>query len=77
MSVHDPLADAGEADELYGIALLDAFPNDFDCVVGCVAHDSYADFDFSSVLNQGGLIADLKGIWRKVGVRNGFRYWSL
>ena len=77
VQVHDPLADAEEADELYGITLLSEFPSDFDCVVGCVAHNHYNAFDFGSVLKTDGLIADLKGMWREAEARQRFRYWSL
>ena len=77
VNVHDPLADAEEADDLYGITLLSDIPSGFDCVIGCVAHRNYSTFDFGSVLKAGGLIADLKGMWRETEARNGFRYWSL
>ena len=53
------------------------FPSDFDCVIGCVAHDDYRAFDFGSTLKAGGLIADLKGMWRESEARHRFRYWSL
>ena len=77
VQVHDPLADWEEADELYGIEILSDFPSDFDCVVGCVAHNYYRAFDFGSVLKTNGLIADLKGMWREFEARDRFRYWSL
>ncbi len=77
VQVHDPLVDAEEADELYGITLLSEIPTDFDCVIGCVAHNHYRAFDFASILKAGGLIADLKGMWRESEARHLFRYWSL
>lgn len=75
--VHDPLADAAEAREIYGIDIVTEFDADFDCVMGCVAHAQYEKIDFSGMLVPNGLIADLKGIWRKSPKLDGFRYWSL
>ena len=77
VSVHDPLADAAEALSEYGIKLCDDLPNNVDCVVGCVAHTAYHDLKFSNVLNEGGLIADLKGVWRGAEAVKDFRYWTL
>ena len=61
----------------FGITLLPEFPSDFDCVIGCVAHNYYRAFDFGFTLKAGGLIADLKGMWRESEARQRFRYWSL
>jgi UDP-N-acetyl-D-galactosamine dehydrogenase len=77
IQVHDPLADPDEAGQLYGIQLVEGFGSDFDCVMGCVAHKQYDDFSFDGVLRNGGLIADLKGIWRRSKNRDQYRYWSL
>ncbi|MEC7536466.1 MAG: UDP-glucose/GDP-mannose dehydrogenase family protein, partial [Pseudomonadota bacterium] len=77
VSVHDPLADAAEALSEYGIKLCDDLPNNVDCVVGCVAHTAYHDLKFANVLNEGGLIADLKGVWRGAEAVKDFRYWTL
>ena len=77
VQVHDPLADPTEAQQLYGIELVEGFGADFDCVSGCVAHQEYDDFRFDGVLRDGGLIADLKGIWRRAKNRDQYRYWSL
>ena len=75
--VHDPLANAPDALREYGIELLDKLPTDVDCVVGCVAHKPYYEFPFVDVLKKGGLIADLKGIWRDSAAVRDFRYWTL
>lgn len=77
VQVHDPLADPDEARQLYGIELVEGFGSDFDCVMGCVAHKQYDEFSFDGVLREGGLIADLKGIWRRSKNRDQYRYWSL
>ena len=75
--VHDPLANAPDVLCEYGIELLDKLPTDVDCVVGCVAHKPYYEFPFVDVLRKGGLIADLKGIWRDSAAVRDFRYWTL
>jgi len=75
--VHDPLVDPAEARSEYGIELCGELPNSIDCVVGCVAHTPYYEFPFTDVLREGGLIADLKGIWRESEVVKSFRYWTL
>jgi UDP-N-acetyl-D-galactosamine dehydrogenase len=77
IQVHDPLADPDEARQFYGIQIVEGFGSDFDCVLGCVAHKQYDDFSFDGVLRDGGLIADLKGIWRRSKNRDQYRYWSL
>ena len=71
VDVHDDRADPGEAERLYGLKLLDGLDNDqaYDCVVGAVPHAGYAGFDakfLTSLVKPGGLIADLKGMWREV-----------
>tara|TARA_B100000676_G_scaffold313444_1_gene394798 strand:+ start:11318 stop:12571 length:1254 start_codon:yes stop_codon:yes gene_type:complete len=75
--VHDPLANATEALSEYSIELLDELPTNVDCVVGCVAHAPYYEFPFVDVLRKGGLIADIKGIWRNNEDVRDYRYWTL
>ena len=82
VDVHDPIADAGEAAAVYGLDLLDALPGDgaYDAVVGAVAHDAYRGFtatDFARLAAPGGLIADIKGIWRRAALPEGMRRWQL
>jgi len=81
---HDPMADVAEALHEYGVDLLphigEDAPTGYDAVVGAVAHDVYADFgldDFSRLLGAGGLVADVKGMWRKRSLPEAARYWSL
>ncbi|MFT6583262.1 MAG: UDP-N-acetyl-D-galactosamine dehydrogenase, partial [Alphaproteobacteria bacterium] len=61
--VHDPLADPKEAKHHYSVTLQDDINGGYDCVVGAVAHDQYRDISPESLVNNGGLIADLKAIW--------------
>ncbi|MCY4239279.1 MAG: nucleotide sugar dehydrogenase [Rhodospirillaceae bacterium] len=81
VDVHDTLADPEEAQQEYGINLapnLDGGP--YDAVVGAVSHDAYVRMgatDFASLLRAGGLIADVKGMWRLQKLPDTYRRWSL
>jgi UDP-N-acetyl-D-galactosamine dehydrogenase len=82
VDVHDAYADAEEAEAHYGLALRPtlADANGFDCVVGAVPHRPYLEFTpetFRELLAPGGLIADIKGMWRRLSTPDGFRRWQL
>ncbi|MBI1774396.1 MAG: nucleotide sugar dehydrogenase [Proteobacteria bacterium] len=80
--VHDALADAAEALSLYGIELegdLDGL-GPFDALVGAVAHLAYRRLgaaDLQRLVRPGGVIADIKGIWRGVTLPEGRKLWTL
>ncbi len=81
VAVHDPGADPGEAARRYDIILLPepgaAAP--YDCVVGAVAHEAYRALraaDFAHLLHAGGLVADIKGMWREVALPRTLRRWQ-
>jgi UDP-N-acetyl-D-galactosamine dehydrogenase len=78
--VHDPLADAGEAQHEYGIGLDgEALAGKYDMVVVAVPHEAYdalSDDQLSGMLAAGGLLADLKNLYASrplVGVNR----WTL
>ncbi len=80
--VHDPMADAAEARKYYGVDLLSDLESarDHDCIVGAVAHGGYRAFTpatFSRLLRPGGLVADVKGMWRHLPLPDGLRRWQL
>jgi len=80
--VHDPLADAEEALEHYGIRLSSRLDDvgRFDAVVGAVGHKAYTELtgsDFEALLKPGGLVADVKAIWRGLTLPAGVRRWEL
>ncbi|MXW92200.1 MAG: nucleotide sugar dehydrogenase [Rhodospirillaceae bacterium] len=79
--VHDAFADPGEAQREHGIALVpDLGGGPYDAVVGAVMHDPYRDLgpaDFSRLLRAGGLLADIKGMWRGLALPDTLRRWSL
>jgi len=82
VTVHDPLANAQEAKALYRIDLRNDLPADagFDGLVAAVPHAPYRDFgpgEFARLVRPGGLIADVKGIWRKRDLPETLRRWQL
>jgi UDP-N-acetyl-D-galactosamine dehydrogenase len=82
VTTHDPIADFAEAGALYGLTPLPALPRgqSFDAVLGAVPHHAYLELDgarLAGLLRPGGLLADLKGIWRDVRLPDGVRRWVL
>jgi UDP-N-acetyl-D-galactosamine dehydrogenase len=80
--VHDPFADKDEAEEHYRLAPVSSFDDigRFDAVVGAVAHSDYKEFSgatFEKLLKPGGLVADVKAIWRDIRLPEGIRRWEL
>jgi UDP-N-acetyl-D-galactosamine dehydrogenase len=82
VSVHDPLADPHEAQHEYGVMLaprLDQLEG-FDAVVAAVPHQAYralGQAGLARLAREGGLVADLKGIWRGQTMPAGRQYWTL
>ncbi len=80
--VHDPMADSDEARDEYGVELtprLDGLGR-FDAVVGAVAHRVYSEMTqetLAGLLERDGLVADIKGIWRRLDLPAGLRRWEL
>ena len=73
VDVHDAKANAEEAERFFGLTLLGELAPDqaYDCVVGAVSHDDYAAFDgetLTALVKPGGLVVDLKGMWRDVAL---------
>ncbi len=69
VDVHDAMADSEEAERFFGIKLLERLEKAkaYDCVVGAVPHAVYIAFSantLTSLIKPGGLIIDLKGMWR-------------
>lgn len=67
--VHDSHADPIEAKHEYGEILQTQLDDlgGFDCLVGAVSHSTYLDLtdaQISRLVRAGGLIADVKGMWR-------------
>ncbi len=83
VTVHDPLADAREAQHEYGIELRswEELPGDADAVVAAVAHRQYGDMSIEAVLAKlrpGGTLADIKSAYDPAAVaKRGYRLWRL
>ena len=82
VAVHDALADAAEARARCGIELIDGYGDGarYDCVLGAVAHDAYRRMSaaaLQALLRPGGLLADVKGMWRDLALSKSTRRWQL
>ena len=76
--VVDPLADAEEFHEEYGIHLHKEYGTDYDAVIVAVNHEQYSNLDdafFAKILKKDGIVVDVKGDLRKK--IKAFNYWSL
>jgi UDP-N-acetyl-D-galactosamine dehydrogenase len=80
VAVHDPKADAGEAERLSGVVLIDSpgVGAPYDCVVGAVPHQGFRRLDgaaLAALVRSGGLVADIKGMWESVALPADRRRW--
>ena len=82
VEVHDPIADGEETTRLYGFELIPSLVGEgqYDAIVGAVRHNAYLALnakDLSHLVRDGGLIADIKGLWRDGERPNNRAYWQL
>jgi len=82
VTVHDAFADHEEAAVECGLLLAGPLEKlrGYDAVVGAVMHAPYAAFgaaDFARLVRPGGLVADVKGMWRRAALPAGLRRWSI
>jgi UDP-N-acetyl-D-glucosamine/UDP-N-acetyl-D-galactosamine dehydrogenase len=81
VTIHDPLADAGEAEREYGLAVdPDALGRRYDVVIAAVPHLMYREMPAETVAalaKEDGLIADLHGIWRNADWPPALDRWTL
>ena len=84
VDVHDAAADPLEAKKFYNIDLVpsldDLEDHSYVAVMGVVSHDAYKDItgaDFERLLETGGLIADVKAMWRNLEKPKYLRKWQL
>lgn len=70
VTVYDPWANPIEVDHEYSIQSESAVPQKkYDAVVLAVAHDEFKSFDIASLINENGIIYDVKGVLEKSSVR--------
>lgn len=81
VTVHDPRAHAQEAQREFGVELADdAMNRRYDVVLGAVPHEEFrimAAEEIGGLVNPGGCVADLKGMWRRLDIGGGVDRWSL
>jgi UDP-N-acetyl-D-galactosamine dehydrogenase len=82
VDVHDPQASPVEAKEFFDIDLITSLDGvkGYDAVVGAVKHREYDGLDAAALeglVKAGGLIADIKGIWRGISLSDKLRRWQL
>jgi UDP-N-acetyl-D-galactosamine dehydrogenase len=81
VSVHDPLADPGEATHEYAVTLkTGTIQGRYDLVVVAVPHQPYAglsDDQLAGTLAPGGLFADLKNLYASRALPAGVDRWTL
>lgn len=76
--VHDAFADAAEAKHEYGVDLIPTLRGTYDAVVAAVAHKPYVELGVARILELlpgGGVVADIKGIWRQHTFAGPLRVW--
>lgn len=83
VAVHDPIADACEAQHEYGISLIPwcDLPNDADAIVAAVSHKEYMAMPLAEIigkLQKGGLFVDVKSAYDATAIRaSDRRLWRL
>ena len=82
VDVHDVFADRQEAKEFYGVDLRPCLEgaSGYHCVIGAVPHTPYVEIGpekLKEMLEPGGLIADVKGMWRSMPTPDGLTRWQL
>jgi UDP-N-acetyl-D-glucosamine/UDP-N-acetyl-D-galactosamine dehydrogenase len=81
VEVHDPFANAAEAKAFFSINLHAEIPTGpFACVLGAVPHESYRSISankLTELVIEGGVVADIKGMWRDVETPSHITRWQL
>ena len=78
VEVEDPMVDKSDAYKEYNIKIVKP-TGKYDCIIGAVSHDVYNKMSskkLTSMLIEGGILADIKGIWRKLVIPKSFRRWN-
>jgi len=81
VDIHDPFADPAEAKKHYGLDLkTDLLTGGYDALLAAVPHRAYTSFtpeQLALLVRPGGLVADIKGMWRDMAFPETLRVWRL
>ena len=80
VAVADALADPAEIEREHGVKVTEPDGVRYDLVVGAVAHDDYRELtngQLEAMVAPGGLLADLKGMWRDRILDPAISRWTL
>lgn len=83
VSVHDPIAEAHEAEQEYGIKLIawDQLPTPADAIVAAVSHSQYLAMSLGDILGKlkrGGVFIDVKSVYPVAALTDeGLHVWRL
>ena len=78
VDVTDPYANQEEVKEIYSLKLKEENGTNYDAIIVAVSHTEFTELDesyFTDLLNRGGILVDIKGIYR--GKIKKLDYWSL
>jgi UDP-N-acetyl-D-galactosamine dehydrogenase len=83
VSVHDPIAESGEAEHEYGVTLTpwEQLPPDADAMVAAVSHREFLAMPLAELLRKlrfGGVFIDVKSAYDRAAISAaGYRLWRL
>jgi UDP-N-acetyl-D-galactosamine dehydrogenase len=80
VALADPHVAGDEVEAQYGRGLAEPGEGPFDLVIGAVRHRDYASMDAAAIaalVSDGGTVADIKGMWRGLGLAPALDYWTL
>ena len=80
VDVADPVAPAGQVEREHGYKVIQPDGRKYDLVIGAVAHEQYralSEEKLVSMVNPGGTLADLKGMWRGRDIEPGIDRWTM
>ncbi len=80
VAIADPHVGEAEARAMYGRGLSEPGAARYDLVVGAVRHEEYCAMDgglIAAMLEPGGTLGDIKGMWRRNALATSVDYWTL
>ncbi|HZG00792.1 MAG TPA: nucleotide sugar dehydrogenase, partial [Chitinophagales bacterium] len=80
VDVVDPHADSEELKHEYGFGLREKPNGKYDAIIVAVNHNEYLDYTqdcFKEMMNENGVLVDVKGIFRKKMNNPSYKYWCL